>query len=584
MAKGKFFTFNNGNKVKLDKFTLSLPDGWKADCQDDSFEAYLANDSEDCSSSNYIKTSIIATYDGVEDIIEKLGVPELMQAYFAGQIANVYGSSIKRAAFVDAKGCSVLVTCFNQDEWNNKMMSSMGGEMMGFHQAMSGLFASTGIEDSYVYSICPCVCGSTNHILLKNELFNEKNIDEVFSEICSMASSVEVTEAFVSGFVRDLDRCKTEVISSDLFDEMVNNLTRIVFLAKQNYKKLFDIVFLQEFDDPSNIASEVLVDHAKDYLNDIFNNTIRYIFDFLEAFEYQKEHASQQEVDTDLELLQGCIEFFDFDIVDEHKCVVGHVDHPAYFDELCALLHKASPKLTFTESEIGSYPLDVNAPSTSSTYKEWFTPISKAGEPCYHGYNGTFNADAACWLYYQDHLYSMDDQIHWDGHTHSISGLQFNLANIEEIPHLIEDEDIRQFLPLLQVIMDDEGLRVPMSKIHPAIYPALYDGDLDGFILFNLQACAKALMITQPKCNEYMAVVDARLVEGIPDLLNLVARLIWDMRNYNGIDEPYDVTLVGSLNLEANVFFGDCMHLDDPVDGMSTETTLHVVTKPEVGY
>ena len=89
-------------------------------------------------------------------------------------------------------------------------------------------------------------------------------------------------------------------------------------------------------------------------------------------------------------------------------------------------------------------------------------------------------------------------------------------------------------------------------------------------------------MISQKGAHEYLVVADVRVKSGIPDFLNLVGRLIWDMREYNGVKAPFSVTVTASRNIDANVFFGKSASLDKPVVDASSENHAEFNRKPVV--
>ena len=217
-------------------------------------------------------------------------------------------------------------------------------------------------------------------------------------------------------------------------------------------------------------------------------------------------------------------------------------------------------------------------------YEAWWEPLPDDYEPHYIGYNDHFDHATACWALYADRVFFNDNEITWDGKHHAIEGMQINAAFVDYIPVLMEHRDdyLMGFLDLMLEVEKDEGLIVPRSCIDLAVRNALPEGDLTGITLMSLQACAHAIMISQKGAHEYLVVADVRVKSGIPDFLNLVGRLIWDMREYNGVKAPFSVTVTASRNIDANVFFGKSASLDKLVVGASGKSYVEFNRKPVV--
>lgn len=202
-------------------------------------------------------------------------------------------------------------------------------------------------------------------------------------------------------------------------------------------------------------------------------------------------------------------------------------------------------------------------------------------EPVYVN-KGKFDANAAAWLFYGDYIFFRQQEIVWDGTTHRPVGMQVNAAKMRDIPTIVNNTSmLNGVLDLLMELEKDEGLRVPLSMIHPGLHNALRHEDLTGITLFNLMACAQALIIKESSPDDYQVMCDGRLPMGIPSFYQLVARLIWGMRAYNERSGRYKVTFVNARNIDADVVLDD---VDQMVPGAFSQPIwqVEVTERPQV--
>lgn len=202
-------------------------------------------------------------------------------------------------------------------------------------------------------------------------------------------------------------------------------------------------------------------------------------------------------------------------------------------------------------------------------------------EPVYVN-KGKFDANAAAWLFYGDYIFFRQQEIVWDGTTHRPVGMQVNAAKMRDIPTIVNNTSmLNGVLDLLMELEKDEGLRVPLSMIHPGLHDALRNEDLTGITFFNLMACAQALIIKEPSPDDYQVMCDNRLPMGIPSFYQLVARMIWGMRAYNDRSGSYKVTFLNARNLDADVVLDE---VDRMVPGAFSQPIwqVEVTEKPRV--
>lgn len=196
-------------------------------------------------------------------------------------------------------------------------------------------------------------------------------------------------------------------------------------------------------------------------------------------------------------------------------------------------------------------------------------------EPRYVDANGRVSASAAAWLFCEDVVFFLDEQISWDGQNHSVLGMQVNAEKIYAVPMLMSS--YQSILPgitdLISYIERDEGLRVSLSMIHPSLHGVLRGEDLTGLTLFNLMACAHALIVKESKPDDYYVMCDQRLAMGIPSFYQLVVRMLWDMRAYNSRSGVFRATFANARNIDADVLIGE---VDEMVPGAFSQAIWQI--------
>ena len=163
------------------------------------------------------------------------------------------------------------------------------------------------------------------------------------------------------------------------------------------------------------------------------------------------------------------------------------------------------------------------------------------------------------WLFFED------DEIVWDGKRHQIVGIQVNGAQITQFMEFVDSamedfDDIRDvvnyFLAFMNELEKDEGLIVPRNSIAPGIRKAIREGDLTGITLANLAACGGAFRVKLQDEDNYVVIYDTRLGTGIPAFYDLIARMLWDLRQclHSQKGVPFDVVFVSARNFDANEY------------------------------
>ena len=161
-----------------------------------------------------------------------------------------------------------------------------------------------------------------------------------------------------------------------------------------------------------------------------------------------------------------------------------------------------------------------------------------------------------------------DGMITWDGHHHAATGLHVDNEKVPELTEFATQggfDDLNDYLNcfvdgfLNNLVEADEGLIVPRSAIHEALYPMLREGDLTGLVLADFCGCNKALVIDNPAPDAYCVMYDTRIARGIPQFFNLVTRMLWDMRQGLRSQQgaSFKVTFVAARNVDLSMLVVD---------------------------
>ena len=116
---------------------------------------------------------------------------------------------------------------------------------------------------------------------------------------------------------------------------------------------------------------------------------------------------------------------------------------------------------------------------------------------------------------------------------------------------------VKHFVAFIGKLEEDEGLVVPRGAIAPEISNSLPEGDLTGITLTNLAAFARAVAVRNTDDGNYGVLYDNRLAMGIPCFFNLMARLIWDMRQLSRslAGKPFTIAFSERKSMDADMYF-----------------------------
>lgn len=616
------WSFARGNRALAPDFSIVVPDGWNVfeAAEDDErvFKAYpdgvTQADIDD--GGEYSMDGIFycempgMTADDAKEVLQDHGINEFVRAmvrFLRDGDANPTSSAATKVRFVKGKNCYVMVSRVD----TNAGISSMFGELGSSLASLQNLLGSLSGEEQpggYDIQIIPCMPFSNNYIRLYCPNQSGKYADDAFDKACGMAQSVELADPLVCDVIADFEKCKRQKVDAQFFCDTENKLINTLGASRELERKAADQRFVREAKQIVAQGGEIpsINAHAIEFFSDFANRTTGYAFDLLEAYRFQKEQgASEEDLQRMIDAIGKFMTLYEMilsgsDSDDQAEIdALGNIRKPDGYEELRNLIeaecpgykkkHDAEREEKLAEADDSSESdqtadAEERASENAGGYGSWWAPFPDDCEPYYGGFNQKFDHNAACWLLYQDRIFFDDDEISWDGHHHALAGMQVNAAYADQIPVFMERSGsyAPAFGDFMMAIEQDEGLIVPRDMIHPVTQNALREGDLTGITLLNLQACAMSLMIASTAPHQYNVFVEPRVLGGIPDFLNLMGRLIWDMREYNDVEAPFSVTLLGTRSAGANVFFGDDGFLGKPVAGATTELAATFNSKPTV--
>lgn len=160
--------------------------------------------------------------------------------------------------------------------------------------------------------------------------------------------------------------------------------------------------------------------------------------------------------------------------------------------------------------------------------------------------DGRLDSLAACKLLWSGSIHVERSDAAWDGTTHALPTpiIDDSVISLYRLTRADVEAILPDILFLLEVLEQDEELRVAEEHVHEAVRPALLDGDLTGASLFLLQEGSHPLIVEAEGPNVLRVHLDERLERGIPNLQGLVCRMLCYLRLLRGDREAFDVVFV----------------------------------------
>lgn len=221
-------------------------------------------------------------------------------------------------------------------------------------------------------------------------------------------------------------------------------------------------------------------------------------------------------------------------------------------------------------------------------------PGEPEGQACEDGADGA-RLDVPAFviaLMAQDWLFFREDGIKWAGTRHTVSGIQVNVEKKDKLVSFAnkhvkgfknEKEVVKYFESFLKGLEKDKGLLVPEKWIAKPLRAGLpYSGRLTGMVLASFASYGAAISVSTPAKNEYEVTYDGRLAAGIPSFFNLVARMLWDLREMvdSSKGRPFKVSFREVNHAATDIYLPQ---VDAPVKGAQPcPGTMEVKEPPEI--
>lgn len=547
------WTFDEGIRASCDAFSIAIPDGYRIlESQDDNSEdnditfSAVPKANEDNETSFRIAIRIAENLP--EDAFEEHGIDELVIAMFRKALNDDESMFIPNSPehwVAQGKNCPVLVT--------------------RIYSQLFGLFTRNS------YLIRPISNDMSFRVEITMDEMNDDIAEEMHEPINALVSSIETTKPLKSNLTKMLDKISTQKVTPQEFCETVNHLVKVVTLCKDTENTANQLEYLRNCDEPNGYdATRAVVMGMEDFLGRIFPMFVR-TFD---AIEFQRSFGcTEDELTSYFEvakaMLEPCVTICD--AIDQQSAQFLSEHGPiALPDGFWKMVDSIDMQLPGTRSEMEMRIKAANEQFQAAIEEH----INKAPNDNEES-DGVDYPTLMMTLLSDDWFFFMDDEITWDGHHHAIAGAQLNGAKADELLDFVNscipgfddvNEVFQYFVTLLNEIEKDEGLIVPRAIIAPGVQKAIREGDLTGLTLANLAACGKAFCVQKVGSGSYRVIFDGRLILGIPRFLDLVARLLWDLRQCTNSmrGKPFEICFLQARNIDADHYLGS---VEAPVPG-----------------
>lgn len=559
------WTFDEGIRASCDAFSIAIPDGYRIlESQDDNSEdnditfSAVPKANEDNETSFRIAIRIAENLP--EDAFEEHGIDELVIAMFRKALnddENMFIPNSPEHWVAQGKNCPVLVT--------------------RIYSQLFGLFT----RDSHL--IRPISNDMSFRVEITMDEMNDEIAAAMHEPIDALVSSIEIKKPLESKLTERLNKISTQKVEPEELSETVNQLVTVATLCKQEENTANQLEYVRNCENPNSYElARAVVLGMEEFLDRIFP-VLASVFD---AIEFQKSLGTSQEelagfAEAAKPILGLCITACNAEdqqsaqFLDEH----GPVAFPEGFWNAVDYIDAYIPGTRIEMEEMVKAADDAFQAAIEKHINESPQDDQEPDGVDYPALVMTLLSDD--WIFFEE------NEISWDGHHHAMAGAQLNEAKVGGLFDFVNScipgfDDVKEifqyFASILNEVEKDEGLIVPREMIAPGVQKAIREGDLTGLTLANLAACGKALCVQKAKAGSYRVIFDSRLIIGIPSFLDLVARLIWDLRQCTNSmrGKPFEISFLQARNIDADHYLGS---VEAPVPGAQKYAMFMKVTE-----
>lgn len=149
-----------------------------------------------------------------------------------------------------------------------------------------------------------------------------------------------------------------------------------------------------------------------------------------------------------------------------------------------------------------------------------------------------------------DIFFFNDDELPFDGNSHSLAGIQFNAATQGENPYI--EDNIEVFVngvaECMMYVEESESLKIDLSAAKLPIHRYFHNENITGITIMNL-FCEGLLKLAESTDKTVILLVDTRLINAIPDFLSKAQELMKIFCDYDGINYKYDIREMNNFDV-----------------------------------
>ena len=458
--------------------------------------------------------------------------------------------------------------------------------------------------DNYVeYHIRPLAMRTNDLLRVVARDYNKNlDMDAVHALVLQIASSVKLVETDVPECVRDFERLLAEPATAEKANEVMADCM-LPYLDKMWAKLDFVSDMMHRATNLCPDGDDVAA--AKQFcarsMIEFSNRRFAQLRNFVDVIEKQRELGA--EPDELRQMVKECQEYGlctgvsgeNFDLAERTAMQREGVLEPC---PDCLAWRERMDKL--------ARELDVEL----DPWPAWSEPggaekgqVAESEEPQEQAEGSLNPPDFVLTMLAKDFYYFPEGALSWNGSHHEFESIHFNAGKLPSMIDELDETDLGELgkkistlgdylNKFLKVLEADEGLRVPRARV-AAKYRGWVcggsekgEGDLTGVTLANLAALSGAIKLVPLEIpDEYVVLCDTRLGEAIPQFYNLVARMIWDLRNCMRTlsGKPFDVSFMLARNFDVDQYFDWPSSSSRPVAGAQEYPgTLHVTEQPVI--